>query len=228
MRRRLRKRQVMRSYRSAATAEIMAIGNLLLRAKLVAQRGQNGNEIARSLEVRNRHEDVQDRLGRQAGDRGTADVMHVDDVGADRSAQLGGRLLEQLRPAAVVGNDDDGSAFQSEWSVLFHVSAATVYAPLARCAAPSYHSDHHTFHHGFFAGSPASRIRLVPSAAGCPGRSPSTPSDMAGRFVGFTLHLAARRITSSSPGEAAALESPSADGAKSAKPRCTSSAVGSP
>jgi hypothetical protein len=88
-------------------AEEKAPGKAVLAQELVAELLHAFDGARRQLERPQARQDVDDRLGSEPRDRRAADVLDLCDRVAESSCNAAAFLLEQLRPARVVVDDDD-------------------------------------------------------------------------------------------------------------------------
>ena len=88
-------------------AEVPFTKVAIIRAPAVADLFQGGANGAERLKVGYRDLDVDNGLGRQAGNGGGADVVDAQRRLTQRPAQPGRERLEAARPRLVVGNNQD-------------------------------------------------------------------------------------------------------------------------
>src|SRR6266496_1231625 len=94
--------------------KVMAVRDLFLRTKFVAEHFKLRDQSLGIVEVGNGDEHVENGFGTQAGDSGAADMVHGQDRWPKCRSELRRCLLEEEGPPRVVGNNNDLRALQPE------------------------------------------------------------------------------------------------------------------
>jgi len=96
--------QVVAARRSLPVEAVLGFVEVLGGGARVAQRSQPPVAFLDRVEALEGHQNIDDRLGAQAGDRCTADVLDLDRVIAQDHRQPDALVFEQKRPRGAVGH----------------------------------------------------------------------------------------------------------------------------